>query len=175
MESPHILLFNDVIIMSTKTPSSKSIAHDDETQNVVVDEEIVGEVDEEVAEAVEEEIAEEIVEEVAEEIIEEIVEAVEEEIDEEKLALAEMMFHPIGKNPYYLNGRTLKNLQDLVDNLDAFTGNEGMWVADWIEYLGDDVLAALIRNWPEDFKQIVIARYIMIREYHSCIKCEQSN
>lgn len=114
-----------------------------------------------------EEMAEEIVEEVALEMVEEMIS----EADEEMAELADKMFHPRDKNPYYLNGRALNNLQDLVDNLDSFTGNEGLWVADWLEYLGDEYVAALIRNWPDDFKQIVMARYIKLRDYHSCENC----
>ena len=88
-----------------------------------------------------------------------------EQIDKELFGIAKQMFNPEDKNPYNLNGRELKNLLDLVDNLDAFTGNEGLWVASWIEYLGDKDLAALIQNWPEDFKQIVIARYNRLKDY----------
>ena len=95
-----------------------------------------------------------------------------EEIEEELAALADQMFHPEGKNPYNLNGRTLNNLQELVDNLDSFTGNEGLWVAAWLEYLGDKDLAALIQNWPDDFKQIVIARYNRLKDISLLQKSE---
>jgi hypothetical protein len=92
--------------------------------------------------------------------------------DVEMAALAERMFHPEGKNAYHIDDRTLNNLQDLADNLDAFSGKEGQWVAAWLEYLGDADVAALIQNWPDDFKPIVIARYNKLKDYHSCTKCE---
>jgi hypothetical protein len=114
---------------------------------------------EELAEEFVEDVAQDIVEEVAIEMIEEMAKEMIDEIDEEVVALAENMFRPRNKNPYYLNDKALNNLQDLVDNIDSFTGNEGLWVADWLEYLGDEYVAALIRNWPDDFKQLVIARY----------------
>jgi hypothetical protein len=151
--------------MSTNKSSRKEMVDDDETQNGEVAVELADDMlNEEVAvELAEEIVAEEIVEEILEEVAEEIVDA----IDEAMVLLAQLMFHPVDKNPYYLNGRALNNLQDLVGNLDAFTDNEGLWVAAWLEYLGDEDMAARIRNWPEDFKQIVIARYNMLKDYES--------
>jgi hypothetical protein len=96
-------------------------------------------------------------------------------MDEELEALAKLLFHPENKNPYYLNDKALNNLKDLVDNLNSFTGNEGRWVAAWLEYLGDEDLAARIQNWPEDFKQLVIARYNKLKGYHICNLCEPSS
>jgi len=93
-------------------------------------------------------------------------------IDKEMAALAKAMLHPAGKNPYYLNGKALYNMQDLVNNLDDFTGNEGAWVAEWLNYLGDEDVATRIQTWPDDFKQIVIARCNKLKEYHTCDKCE---
>ena len=145
-----MILFDEEIIMSVKL-SRKYVVDDDERQNIKM------------AERIDEDVEEEIEERMAEEIYE--------ELDEGMVALAELMFHPEGKNPYYLNGRVLNNLQDLVGNLDAFTGNEGLWVASWLEYLGDNDVAARIQNWPDDFKPIVIARYNKLTDYHSCIKC----
>ena len=46
-----------------------------------------------------------------------------------------------------------------MDNLDAFTGNEGAWVAAWLEYLGDKEVAEVIYGSPGDFKLIIIERY----------------
>jgi hypothetical protein len=94
--------------------------------------------------------------------------------DEELEALACLLLHPENKNPYYLDDKALKNLKDLVDNLDSFSGNEGQWVAAWLEYLGDEDLAVRIRNWPDDFKQLVIARYNKLKDYHTCNICDQS-
>ena len=74
-------------------------------------------------------------------------------------ALAEALFDPKDKNPYYFNGKPLLNLQELVDYLAAFTGEEGLWVASWLEYLGDPEVAERIRDNPIDFKHIVRERY----------------
>jgi hypothetical protein len=144
----------------------------------VVEEEKADEIEEEMADEIEEEMADEIEEEMADEIEEEMADEIEEEmadeIEEEMAALADRMFHPEDKHPYYLNDRALGNLRDLVDSLNDFTGNEGLWVASWLEYLGDEGVAALIRNWPEDFKQIVIAHYNKLKDCHCCTICEQS-
>ena len=73
--------------------------------------------------------------------------------------IAEALFNPRDRNPYYFNGKPLCNLQELTDYLAAFTGEEGMWVAAWIDYLGDSETADRIRKKPGDFKEIVKARY----------------
>ena len=80
-------------------------------------------------------------------------------VEDELAAVAALLFNPAGKEPYYLNDRTLKNLQELVDNLDAFTGNEGAWVAAWLEYLGDKEVAEIIYGSPGDFKLILVERF----------------
>ncbi len=41
------------------------------------------------------------------------------------------------------NGKPLNNLQELTDYLPAFTGEEGLWVASWLEYLGDAEVAGM--------------------------------
>jgi hypothetical protein len=79
--------------------------------------------------------------------------------EEELKELEELLFRPVGKEPYYLSDRALKNLQDLVDNLEFFIGHEGDWVADWLEYLGDKTVAENIHKSPGDFKLIVIERF----------------
>ena len=79
--------------------------------------------------------------------------------EEELKKLGELLFRPVGKEPYYLSDRALKNLQELADNLDFFIGHEGDWVADWLEYLGDKVVAEKIHSSPGDFKLIVIERF----------------
>jgi hypothetical protein len=95
------------------------------------------------------------------------------QVDKELAVLADMLFHPTGKNPYYLDGKALNSLHELVDNLNAFTGNEGPWVAAWLEYLGDKEVAALIQESSGDFKLIVIDRYTKLKKQHSCEKCEK--
>ncbi|HMK45885.1 MAG TPA: hypothetical protein VK436_04615 [Methanocella sp.] len=72
--------------------------------------------------------------------------------------IAEALFNPRDRNPYYFNGKPLSNLQELTDYLTAFTGEEGAWVAEWIDYLGDSETANRIRKRPGDFKEIVRAR-----------------
>ena len=79
--------------------------------------------------------------------------------------LAVMMFKPRDKNPYIFNGKPLKNLQDLKDYLVAFTGKEALWVASWLEYLGDRETAEYIRKKPEKFKNAVLKRYKELKPY----------
>ncbi len=59
----------------------------------------------------------------------------------------------------------LKNLKELKDYLVAFTGKEALWVASWLEYLGDKELAVGIRKKPGDFKSIILRRYNELKQY----------
>ncbi|MCD1294667.1 hypothetical protein CUJ83_06595 [Methanocella sp. CWC-04] len=70
-----------------------------------------------------------------------------------------MLFKPEDKNPYIFNGKPLKDFQDLKDYLVAFTEREAIWVASWIEYLGDEETASRIRRKPKNFKNIIYDRY----------------
>ena len=79
--------------------------------------------------------------------------------------LARLMFKPKEKKPYMFNGKPLKNLQDLKDYLVAFTGKEALWVASWLEYLGDGDTARRIREKPEKFKNAVMRRYRELKPY----------
>jgi hypothetical protein len=83
--------------------------------------------------------------------------------------LATSLFDPVEKNPYYLDrgSRTIviKNIAELRDNLDVFTGEEALWLASWIEYLGDKETAARIRETPTEFKEIIIARHGAVQEF----------
>ncbi len=87
------------------------------------------------------------------------------ESDEHKRALARRLFDPEGKNPYIFNGKPLKNLKDLKDYLVAFTGREALWVAAWLEYLGDKELARRIRRKPGEFKDTIFKRYRELKRY----------
>jgi hypothetical protein len=78
---------------------------------------------------------------------------------------ARALFSPREKNPYVFNGKPLFNLQELTDYLVAFTGKEGLWVASWLEYLGDKAVADRIRQHPGDFKKIVAARCHELKKY----------
>lgn len=85
--------------------------------------------------------------------------------------LATSLFAPVGKNPYYLNRDSnsiaIKNITELIANLDAFTEEEAPWLASWIEYLGDDKeTAARIRKTPGEFKEIIAERYDELREFY---------
>jgi hypothetical protein len=87
------------------------------------------------------------------------------ESGEKKRALARRLFSPAGKNPYVFNGKPLKNLKDLKDYLVAFTGREALWVASWVEYLGDEELARRIRDRPGSFKELILKRYNELKPY----------
>ena len=75
------------------------------------------------------------------------------------------MFKPKEKKPYIFNGKPLKDLQDLKDYLVAFTSKEALWVATWLEYLGDSETAENIREKPEKFKNAVLKRYKELKPY----------
>lgn len=85
--------------------------------------------------------------------------------DDDRRTIARRLFHPTSKNPYVFNGKPLKNLKDLKDYLVAFTGREALWVASWLEYLGDDETAKRIRRKPREFKDIVLKRYNELKPY----------
>lgn len=94
--------------------------------------------------------------------------------------LATSLFDPVGKNPYYLNRSSsssgdnmtiaIKNLSALRDNLDVFNEEDALWLASWIEYLGDQKTAARIRETPGEFKKIIIARHEELQEFFSVRK-----
>jgi hypothetical protein len=79
--------------------------------------------------------------------------------------LAKRLFSPEDKKPYVFNGKPLRDIKDLKDYLVAFTGTEALWVASWIEYLGDRETAERIRKKPRDFKHIVFKRYAELKPY----------
>ena len=85
--------------------------------------------------------------------------------DDDKKAAARRLFRPEGKRPYVFNGKPLKNLSDLKDYLVAFTGKEALWVASWLEYLGDAETAGRIREKPGDFKSAISKRYKELKPY----------
>jgi hypothetical protein len=64
-----------------------------------------------------------------------------------------------GKNPYYYGGITIQNFHELLDYLQQFSENEVKWLADWIDYLGDDQTAEKIRETPSEFRTIINHRY----------------
>ncbi len=80
--------------------------------------------------------------------------------------LANSLFEPVGKEPYYLNqGKAIRNLSELVENLDAFSETEAPWLASWIEYLGDEETAMRIREMPGAFKEVINERYAELQEF----------
>lgn len=86
-------------------------------------------------------------------------------IKEDRKKMAKLLLQPEGKEPYYLHGTPLRNLAELVENLDKFSGEEYSWVASWIEYLGDKETADKIRANPQEFKNILIRRYNELKRY----------
>jgi len=84
---------------------------------------------------------------------------------EELRRIAELLLKPESKNPYYLGDLAIRNLRELVENLDKFGEREREWIANWIEYLGDGETAEKIRQFPEEFKDILNARYNEVRRY----------
>jgi hypothetical protein len=87
---------------------------------------------------------------------------------EDSDTVAKNLFEPENKNPYYLRGKEIKNLDELKENLQSFKDTEAMWVADWIRYLGDPKTADQIRNRPKEFKRIIDARYAELLNHLDC-------
>lgn len=79
--------------------------------------------------------------------------------------VAKMVFQPAGKNPYYKGGKAIKNLQELVDNLNSFNEGEASWVASWIEYLGDKETAQKIKSNAKDFRNVIQNRHSQLKKY----------
>ncbi len=81
--------------------------------------------------------------------------------------LATTLFEPEGKNPYYLReGKAIRNLNELKENLEYFSDKEAQWLASWIEYLGDKETAARIRAAPDAFKGIISERHAELIEFY---------
>ena len=88
--------------------------------------------------------------------------------DKSDTAIAKNLFSSENKNPYYLRGKEIKNLDELKENLQNFKDTEAMWVADWIRYLGDPKTADQIRNKPKEFRRIIDARYTELLNHLDC-------
>lgn len=84
--------------------------------------------------------------------------------------LANSLFLPDGKNPYFLNKGiariTINNLPELRENLDMFTEEDALWLASWLEYIGDKETATKIRETPGEFKEIIEERHDELREFY---------
>lgn len=78
--------------------------------------------------------------------------------------LAEHMFLADGKEPYLKDGRALRNLEELTQNIASFEHHEALWVADWIQYLGDKETAGRIREAPAHFKRIITERHAELKK-----------
>lgn len=77
---------------------------------------------------------------------------------------ARRLLRPADRQPYWLGSQPIGNLEDLVNNLEKFTDDHALWVADWIEYLGDRETADRIRRERLRFKEIVRQRYEELKE-----------
>ena len=79
-------------------------------------------------------------------------------------ALATRLFVADGKNPYYKGDLTIRNLEELDQNIAMFEHHEAKWVADWLEYLGDAETAKRIRDEPSHFRKIVHERNVELKK-----------
>ena len=73
--------------------------------------------------------------------------------------LARKLLAPTDKNPYHRDGKPIANLNELMDNLPGFSEHEAVWVADWLNYLGDESTARMIRSKPKEFKKVIEKRH----------------
>jgi hypothetical protein len=74
-------------------------------------------------------------------------------------AIAKAVLTGEGKNPYYYRDVSIQNFHELLDYLQQFSEHEAGWLADWIDYLGDNQTAVRIRDTPSEFKTIIDNRY----------------
>ncbi|MBU2559564.1 hypothetical protein KKA03_01560 [archaeon] len=79
--------------------------------------------------------------------------------------IARKLLENADKDAYYLRDKAIRNLGELKDNLHEFTEHEAQWVADWIEYLGDNKTAAKIRKIPSDFEKTIVDRYEELKKF----------
>ncbi len=79
--------------------------------------------------------------------------------------LAKQVLSGNGKNPYYFGGTVIKNYDELHVHIDEFKDHEAIWLADWIDYLGDNSTAQKIRETPNEFKNIVTNRISELKKY----------
>jgi len=68
------------------------------------------------------------------------------------------------KNPYYYGSIVIQNLDELQNHLHNFSEHEAGWLADWIDYLGDNHTAIKIRENPNEFKTIINERYLELKK-----------
>ena len=79
--------------------------------------------------------------------------------------LAQQVMYGDGKNPYYFGGTEIRNFNELQNYLNDFKDHEAVWLADWIDYLGDDKTAEKIREEPSKFKNIINTRYSELKKH----------
>lgn len=79
--------------------------------------------------------------------------------------LSKKLFGAAGKNPYYRGSKMIKNFGELRGCVTEFTDKEALWIASWVEYLGDAETALRIRQTPSRFKEIIINRYNELKPY----------
>lgn len=79
--------------------------------------------------------------------------------------IAGRLFEPVGKEPYYLGGKAIRNFPELIENLGAFPEEDANWIASWIEYLGDVRTAMRIRESSGEFKEILRKRHVQLLKY----------
>ncbi|MEM3087412.1 MAG: hypothetical protein QXO51_00605 [Halobacteria archaeon] len=73
--------------------------------------------------------------------------------------VARKLFHPTGREPYYLRDLAIRNFDELHAHLEKFTEEQAGWVADWVDYLGDRETARRIRKETKAFKKIIAERH----------------
>jgi hypothetical protein len=79
--------------------------------------------------------------------------------------VAERLFSPEGKNPYYKGGIAIENFEELRTHLEEFEEYEAPWLASWFEYLGDTTLSNRVKKDPKNFKKTIIKRYEQLQRY----------
>jgi hypothetical protein len=91
------------------------------------------------------------------------VETAKDEMHHQDLAIK--MFYAPGKQPFYLENIVISNLYDLKVVLERIPTDEAHRLANWIRYLGDEVLAERLEQDPEDLRELVMQRYSDLASY----------
>jgi len=88
------------------------------------------------------------------------------QIEDRMFHLATRMLTAEGKNPYHKGDLTIRNIDELDQNIASFEHHEAPWVADWLEYLGDAETAGRIRGEPVHFKRLIHERVSELRKIY---------
>ena len=80
-------------------------------------------------------------------------------------AVARSLFSPESKDPIFKGETEIKNLEDLAENLDFFTEKDAVYLALWLNTLGDPLTAFKILLRPESYRETILQRYQTLKRF----------